>query len=568
VGEEQPIKVKSPGRGAQILNAEFLSPLSGAYLNEPTAIFPFALFLSMMGCVPVDENQAQLGEGAPLILALDVGTSSVRAALYDETGSELAGTQARTASALATTLEGGAELDAEEAVEWVARTVDAMLALVAHQSLRIETVAVSCFWHSLVGIDAYGRALTPVLGWADTRAALEAESLRRRFDERKIHARTGAPFHPSYWPAKLLWLSRTRTELYNSVSRWLSFGEFLSLKLFGQAQASVSMASGTGLFNIQTCDWDDELCRELSIASSQLPLIAEADKAYLLSNDYARRWPQLSAARWFPAIGDGAANNIGAGCTTRERAALMIGTSGAMRVLFEGAPPSGLPRGLWCYRADRRRVVVGGALSDGGGLWAWMNEALRLNANVLETERALSAFAPDSHGLTLLPFWAGERSTGWHGLARGAILGLSMHTRPVDILRAAMEAVAYRFRFIAEALDEVVPNARIVASGGALHASPVWAQIIADVLGRPLTLSGAEESSSRGAVLLALEASGRIKSIGEARAPVERIIEPDMIHHARYGKALERHEQLYERLVADEETARLINEATRNTNEG
>ncbi|HEY0320864.1 MAG TPA: gluconokinase [Pyrinomonadaceae bacterium] len=518
--------------------------------------------------MPVAENQNHGIARAPLVLAIDVGTTSVRAAAYDETGREIRGTQARTAINSSMTLEGGAELDAVEAVEQVARTVDAALALAGHQAHRIETVAVSCFWHSLVGVDIEGRAITPVFGWADTRATLEADELRRRFDERSIHARTGAPFHPSYWPAKLLWLRRTQTDIYNRVQRWLSFGEFLALRFFGQAQSSVSLASGTGLFNLHTCAWDEELCRELEIAHAQLPTIVETDGTFnLLSNDYARRWPQLSKARWFPAIGDGAANSIGAGCTSRERVALMIGTSGAMRVLFEGAPPARLPQGLWCYRADRRRVVVGGALSDGGGLWAWMNEALRLSANVKETEEALSELKPDSHGLTLLPFWAGERSTGWHGRARGAMLGLSMHTRPIEILRAAMEAVAYRFAFIAEALSLVAPTARITASGGALNASNVWAQIIADVLGCPLNLSGAEETSSRGAVLLALEASGKIKSIGEECARLEPIIEPDMMRHARYSKARQRHEQLYERLVADEETARLINEAAHKRSE-
>jgi gluconokinase len=318
---------------------------------------------------------------------------------------------------------------------------------------------------------------------------------------------------------------------------------------------------------LQTCAWDEELCRELDVAVAQVPAIAETDKAFnLLSGEHARRWPRLSEARVFPAIGDGAANNIGAGCTSRERVALMIGTSGAMRVLFEGAPPPELPPGLWCYRADRRRVTVGGALSDGGGLWAWMNEALRVSENREETERQLAAMEPDAHGLTVLPFWAGERSTGWHGAARGAILGLSMHTRPLEILRAAMEAVAYRFALIAEALEPFAPMARIIASGGALHASHAWAQMVADATGRPLEITGAEESSSRGAVLLALEASDKIKSIGGESAPVERMIEPDMIRHAHYTKARLRHEHLYERLVVDKETARLINEAARNRN--
>ncbi|HEX8749342.1 MAG TPA: gluconokinase, partial [Pyrinomonadaceae bacterium] len=404
----------------------------------------------------------------------------------------------------------------------------------------------------------------PVLGWADTRAVREAEELRRSFDERSIHARTGARFHPSYWPAKLLWLKRTRPEIYLAATRWMSFSDFLWLRLFGKAEASVSMASGTGLFRLRSCQWDEELCRGLGLSPEQLPAVAEKDNSFnLLAGEYAGRWPALSGARWFPAVADGAANNIGAGCTSPERMALMVGTSGAMRLVYQGEPPEKLPQGLWCYRADRSRVVLGGALSDGGGLWAWMNEALRVGADEQEREEALAIMEPDAHGLTVLPFWAGERSTGWCGLARGAILGLSMHTRPTEILRASMEAVAYRFAFIAEALHEFAPGATLVASGGALQASNTWTQIISDALGRTLELTGAEESSSRGAVLLALEASDKIKSIGEARVPAERVIEPDMIRHEVYKRGRLRQQQLYQRLVADKEVAELINKAAR-----
>ena len=523
----------------------------------------------MMAHVSDEEMNEHLRERAALVLALDIGTSSLRASLYDDEAREIPGTQARTASNLSTTVEGGAELHADEALEQVARTIDATLSLAGPAAAhRINAVALSCFWHSLVGVDTKGRAITPVLGWADTRAVLEAEELRQRFDESLVHARTGAPFHPSYWPAKLLWLRRTQPETFKSVDCWMSLSDFLSLRLFGQSQSSVSMASGTGLFDLHRCAWDEELCGGLGVTPSRLPLIAETDGAFnLLSSEYRGRWPQLKGARWYPAIGDGAANNIGAGCTSRNRMALMIGTSGAMRLLYEGAPPDGLPQGLWCYRADRRRVVVGGALSDGGGLWAWMNEALRLEQGAEEIERALAMLEPDAHGLTVLPFWAGERSTGWHPRARGAILGLSMHTRALEILRASMEAVAYRLALIAEALYEFAPGAGLVASGGALHASYVWPQIVSDVLGRPLILTGAEESSSRGAVLLALEASDKIKSIGEERAPVERVIEPDMIRHARYGKAQKRQQKLYELLVAGEEAAHLINQSSRTESE-
>ena len=493
------------------------------------------------------------GKQTPLVLALDIGTSSVRGALYDECGLEIKGTQARVNRSLSTTSDGGAELDAREAIEQTAHTIDDVLARAANFKARIETVAVTCFWHSLVGVEDEGQPVTPIFGWADARAARHAEDLRQRLDERASHARTGCRFHPSYWPAKLLWLREEQPRIHESVRRWMTFAELLSFVFLDETTMSVSMASGTGLFDLRACEWDTTLLKVTGITREQLPLIGKTHAPLgRLKDEYARRWPAIRDARWFPAIGDGAANNIGAGCTTRERAALMIGTSGAMRVLWENDPPREINPALWCYRADHRRVVVGGALSDGGGLYHWMTNALAVSNDPPERESALASMQPDAHGLTILPFWAGERSTNWSGGARGAILGLTMHTRPIEILRAAMEAISYRFALIADALSAHAPAAQIVASGGALAASPVWSQILADVLGRPIYLSNVVEASSRGACLLALEARGLLKSIETAPAPFVQSYEPDMARHTRYRAGLERQQEIYGRIQETE----------------
>jgi gluconokinase len=502
----------------------------------------------MSPALDIDARKPALKE-TPLLLALDIGTSSGRGALYDEQGLEIEGTQARFTRSLSTTSDGGAELDAREAIEQIARTIDEVLARSANFRARIETVAVACFWHSLVGVSEEGEPVTPVYGWADLRAARYAEDLRRRLDERASHARTGCRFHPSYWPARLLWLREEQPAVYESAHCWMSFAELLSSRFLKETTMSISMASGTGMLEVRACDWDEKLLEATNVRREQLPFIAKAhEPSGRLTDEYARRWPALREARWFPAIGDGAANNIGAGCTTLEHVALMIGTSGAMRVMWTGAPPGEIHPALWCYRADARRVVAGGALSDGGGLYAWMTEALALHDDPGERESALASMQPDAHGLTILPFWAGERSTNWATSARGAILGLTMHTRPLEILRAAMEAISYRFALVADALFAHAPLAQIVASGGALAASPLWSQMLADVLGRPVHLSGVAEASSRGACLLALEARGLLKSIESAPAPFVQVYEPDMTRHTRYRAALRRQQEIYDRI--------------------
>ncbi len=306
------------------------------------------------------------------------------------------------------------------------------------------------------------------------------------------------------------------------------------------------MASATGIFDIRKCDWDAELSRYLKIDRENFPAIQPADtQTCELNSKFANRWPRLEEARWFPAIGDGAANNIGAGCVRRSKAALMIGTSGAMRVAYKGDPPDKIPDGLWCYRIDRERVIMGGALSDGGGLYQWLKDNLRLIADDDKTEAEIAKRPPAGHGLTFLPFLAGERSTGYHENATGAILGLRSSSDTIDIVQAALESVAYRFAEIFDQLNSICRIREIVASGGALRQSPVWTQIIADVLGRDLTLPDTREASSRGAVLLALETIGKIENIEKIPTPSGNEFKFDAGRRVVFRKARDRHEEYY-----------------------
>ena len=490
------------------------------------------------------------GSRMPVVLALDIGSSGVRAALFDEHGREIEGTTVR--SNYSETDEFGT-FDAETLLEQVGQTLDALFARFPESTTRIELIAISCFWHSLVGVDAAGEATTPVLGWADARGAAAVYQLRSEFAEAETHARTGCRFHSSYWPAKLRRLKTEEPEIFRRTTRWLSFAEYLTLQFFGQTAMSVSMASGTGLLNQRTCEWDEELIAALGITLASLPEIADPQQNFRsLTSAYAVRWPQLKRARLFPAVGDGAANSIGSGCHSKEKIALMIGTSGALRVSFAGEPPDRLPPELWSYRANRDRIIVGGALSDGGGVYNWIKKSLLPTEDFQTIESELELLTPDAHGLTVLPFWAGERSTGWNPDARGSIHGLTSQTLPIEILRAAMEAIAYRFALIARALEPFAPDATLVASGNALRSSSTWVQILADVLGRRVLVSETSEASMRGAALLALEAAGKIQSIEKSSVLglelVETVFEPNTRHHARYQEGLERQQRIYQKL--------------------
>ena len=486
----------------------------------------------------------------PFLLALDIGTSSIRTAIYDCEANVLPVTMVKNKRQLTVTKDGGFEIDADEALSQVSASIDACLEKCPETLEKIEYAATSSFWHSLLGIDSKGNPTTKVFAWAETRPARHIETLRKDLNEKEIHDRTGCRFHSSYWTAKLLWLRKESKEEFEKTEKWISFSDYVALKLFGVSETSVSMASGTGLFDIRENVWDSELLGYLKIDNVNLPEIAETDtKTFQLVEEYKRRWKLLKDTKWFLAIGDGAANNIGASCTTKERAALMIGTSGAMRVAFEGDVPDEIPSGLWCYRIDRKRIIIGGAISDGGGLYHWLKDNLQLDTDNNCTEEEIKKREPNAHGLTFLPFLAGERSTGYNDHAKGAILGLKASTDTIDIVQAAFESVAYRFAEIYDQLNKVLQIKEIIASGGALRESPTWTQIICDTFAKDMCLPNIPEASSRGAVLLALEAVGSIEDISQVSMQKGDMFKYNKNNHKIYLAAREKHKEFYKMLI-------------------
>ncbi|HEU4754143.1 MAG TPA: FGGY-family carbohydrate kinase, partial [Armatimonadota bacterium] len=386
-----------------------------------------------------------------------------------------------------------------------------------------------------------------------TRSVEEVEELKLRLDWTAVHQRTGAPAHTSYVPSKLLWVAHHRPEWLRA-DYWMSPGEYLLFRLTGHRACGISMASGTGLYNHAEEDWDAELLALLPVHREQLsPIVDTATPFRGLLPEFTARFPALREAAWFPAAGDGACSNVGSGCVTPDRVALMVGTSGALRVMrdcdADGGRAQPLPPGLWRYRWDRRRYLLGGALSNGGNLFAWLRDTLRLPGDA-DLERCLEEGEPDAHGLTVLPFLAGERCPGWRGDARAAIVGLSWNTRPEEILRAGLEAVAYRFALIHELLrPAATPDHWLIASGGALLASPAWTQIVADALGQPILASEEQEASARGAALLALEGLGLVPDLAAVPVRTGRAFTPHPGRHARYREARLRQSRLYTALV-------------------
>jgi gluconokinase len=491
----------------------------------------------------------------PYVLALDVGTSSVRALLFDADGNTIPDVFSQRKYKLTTSSHGEVSVDADMLVDAMAQTITEVLQSAGAMTEHIAAVAMDTFWHSLLGLDDAGKPITPVITWEDTRAFDAARELRKELDEEAVHSRTGVRFHASYWPAKLRWLAKNEQDIFSRAAQWISFGEYLHRKFLGNSICSISMASATGMMVSRTQQWDQELMQMLGVRPEQFSQIGDvSDSIKGLTTEYAAKWPALREVPWFPGIGDGAAACVGSNCTDTANWSLTMGTSSAIRVVVDPARNLEVPLGLWLYFVDAKRAVIGGALSEGGNLLNWVCDTMKL-PELKDAEPLIASMEPDSHGLTILPFISGERSLGWHAEARMTIAGLSIHTDPPTILRAGQEAIAAQLGAVHEqllaALQMENTGHKLMASGGALLHSKVLQQIIADNLNAPIYPSREQEASARGVALLALETLGVIPDLSQLKPGLLEPTIPDEQRNAIYRQAAARQLDLYKRLFDD-----------------
>lgn len=466
----------------------------------------------------------------PVVLTLDLGSSGVKGAAFDTQGRSLAGLEAQEPFTLHHAPGGVAEVPLLDLIAAAETVLDRL-----HQRLGnrpVLAVALTSIASSLVALDERGEPTGPALSYADTRSASEVEAVSRF----ELTGVTGCPAFSAYWPAQVRWWRRAHPQL--RVGRFCSVPDFLLLRWSGTLVTSYSLASWTGLMGRADLSWNAAALQAAELEAGQLPALRDHDERLFLRPMWADRWPKLADVPFHPGVADGATANVGSGALTPGRPAVTIGSTSAVRVALATQTPPPIPVGLWSYRIDAGTHLLGGALTEGGNLYAWLQATFKLG-RALDEE--LLNMLPDRHGLTFLPALGGTRSPDYDPHARGTIHGLSYATTPAQIVRAAMEGVACRLADVARRLP-VSGDALFVASGRALLASKAWPQILADALGRPLLLEDIKAgASARGAALLALRAQG----LPVSSEPIaQRLVEPVAANHDAYNAACLRMERL------------------------
>ena len=483
---------------------------------------------------------------APLVLALDIGSTASRGGLYDAGGRPIEGSKQRQAHEFTKAADGTSTIDADQVYEECARIVEGIVdfADAAGLAEEIRGVALDTFASSLVLTAANKkgkqRAISPCYTYADARSHAQVEQLRRELDEQEYHARTGVRLHTSYLPSRILWLRETQPELLEQADQLMSLGEYVYYRLAGVRGLARSTAAWAGILDAHSAKLDQPILDHVQANPEWFAELKDPDEpSRSTRKKVAKNWPCLAAAKWFHAIPDGWASNVGPGAVDPRTVAVAAATSGAMRVILDEVPER-IPEGLWCYRLSRSSCILGGALNDVGRAISWLAETITPVENLGEV---LSG--PPLAGTPLVvPFFSGERATGWATQATASFTGLTASSGPAHLWRGTVDGLAISYARIWEQLLEAgAQPERVVASGSVTTEHPEWLQCLANALSTPVISAEMKRATLRGTALIAL--AQLAPDAGSVELPEGRVYEQLAGTGEHYGQLRQKFEEQY-----------------------
>jgi len=483
-----------------------------------------------------------------VVLGLDIGTTSAKAVVFAPDGSAL--DDAGAGYALHEPERGRAEQDAGEVVDAALRVLRDAAAAARDRGAEIAGVSISTAMHALVGVDRDGRAVTPVVTWADTRAADQAERLRSEHPD--LHGRTGTPAHPMAPLPKLMWFREHEPETFAAVALWGGLKELVLQRLTAAWTVDHSCASGTGLMNLEDLDWDAEALDLAGIGADRLGRLVPVTDRFELTREAAEATGLDAGLPVVAGGGDGPLANLGVGAVHPGVAACSIGTSGALRLIVD-RPVVDPQRRVFCYALTPGRWVVGGAINNGGVVLQWARDALAPDLGDDAAWKLLEAAAEapaGSAGLIMLPYLLSERAPHWSPLPRGAYVGLTHAHRREHLVRAALEGVCQQLALVLASMRDAGSEITEIRATGGFARSDLWRRILADSLGMPVAFPAGHEGSAFGAALLGMEALGLVESIDVAAdlVHIDDVVEPDPGDAETYAAALPMFAGLYDAL--------------------
>ncbi len=423
------------------------------------------------------------------ILAHDLGTTGNKATLFNADGQAVHSAFAGYPTSYPRA--GWAEQDPEDWWRAVVETTRALLAGSGIAAGDVAAVSLSAQMMAGLPVDAAGQPLRRAIIWADQRATREASLLCEACGAEQLYRLTGHRISAAYTGPKMLWVRAHEPDILARTRVFLQAKDYVVFRLTGQFVTDYSDASGTNLFNLERRAWDEDVLAAVGLRPDLLP---EAHPSHHIAG---RVTAEAAAATGLlagtPVViggGDGSCATVGAGVVGEGDAYTYIGSSSWMALASPRPLCDPQQRIVNFAHLDPRLVCPMGTMQAAGGAYQWLSRWIAGGEEAAgryhEMDRWAAQTPPGAEGLLFLPYLMGERSPYWNPEARGAFVGLSMRHGRGHAARAAMEGVAFNLRMILEALTEqgIAPGAMRLIGGGAK--SPVWRQILADVLGLPI----------------------------------------------------------------------------------
>lgn len=447
-----------------------------------------------------------------LYLGIDTSTTATKALLMDDDGGVIAIGRSEYE------FQTPRPLWSEQSPHiWWEATIDAIRHLSTQPGVDLRSVGavgLTGQMHGLVLLDQTRQVLRPAILWNDQRTQVQCDEIRSRVGPERLIQITGNDALAGFTAPKILWVRDDEPEVYQRVSHVLLPKDYVRLMLTDRLAADKADSSGTLLFDLAEREWSTEVLEALDLDPRWFPETFEGSE---VTGHIGRSAAQATGLREGVAVvagaGDQAANGVGVGAVSPDVLAISLGTSGVVFATFD-RPIVREPLQAFCHGVPDTWHLMGVMLSAAGSL-RWFRDSIAPDHDYGVLDRLAQEVAPGAEGLIFLPYLTGERTPHSDPTARGAFVGLTVRHGIGHLARSVMEGVAFGLRDSVELMDDGVEGADVRVSGGGA-VSRLWIQILANVLGLPVTTVNTTESAALGAAVLAAVGDGAFASVAEA----------------------------------------------------
>ena len=481
------------------------------------------------------------------LLGLDISTTGAKALIIHESGKVI--TSHSSPQPISTPHPLWSEQNPSDWWDGMSKSIRAVISDAGISGEDILAIGVTGQMHGLVMLDETDKVLRPAILWNDQRTQEQCDEITERIGFERLIQLTGNRALTGFTAPKILWVKQNEPDIYAKCAHVLLPKDYIRLMLTGDYATDLAGAAGTSLLNVEKREWSKEVIDALEIPESWLPHVHEGPEITGTINQAGADATGLKVGT--PVVGSGgdqAAGAVGMGAVQPNIIGLVVGTSG---VVFAPLPKYAYePQGrlhAFCHAVPDQWHFMGVMLSAAGSL-QWYHDALAHDMSFDDLLAPANDINAGSDGLLFLPYLSGERTPHPDPLARGAFVGLTVrHTMP-HMTRAVLEGVAFGlkdgFTLIAEA--GIPDNIEVRVSGGGAK-SPVWRQILADVIGAPLVSVSTTEGGTYGAALLASVGAGVYPDVQTACAETITTSNPTepSANQSAYAEVYDNYRALY-----------------------